>query len=331
MSTAKDIAMRLAERAMDVACYLYPQGKHKSNHWVVGSIDGEPGQSLKICLQGRWADFATDHHGDLIDLWQLQRNISCAEAIKEAKQWLGMPEMEFVAYRPPKFNKPKTNFNEITTSSAVYDYLQNQRCLNAQVISAFHIAEKDNFIVFPYYHKEQVLMIKHLHIEREKGKKKIFVEPDGQRCLFGWQVIDDAAREITLTEGELDAMSLYQYGITALSLPFGGGAGNKHRWIDFEFERLAIFDKIYLCFDNDEVGQQTITAVIDRLGRHRCYVVTLPEKDANACLQKGLSKSVIDDCYRQARTLDPAELKSAREYLDKVINLFYPTDTVMQG
>jgi len=50
-------------------------------------------------------------------------------------------------------------------------------------------------------------------------------------------------------------MTLYQYGFPALSVPFGGGTGNKHRWLEYEFDRLAVFDEIYLCFDQDKEGQ----------------------------------------------------------------------------
>lgn len=50
-----------------------------------------------------------------------------------------------------------------------------------------------------------------------------------------------------------------------------------------------MFDRIDLCFDNDTTGQQTVTALLDRLGRHRCRVVILPHKDANACLQENVA------------------------------------------
>ncbi len=39
-------------------------------------------------------------------------------------------------------------------------------------------------------------------------------------------------------------MTLSQYGISALSLPFGGGARDKHRWLEWEFDRLSIFDTL---------------------------------------------------------------------------------------
>lgn len=335
MNTAKDIAHRLAERAIDVSRYLYPNGKQKNHYWVIGSTEGEPGESLKITLQGdkqgRWIDFATDDRGDLLDLWKAQRKISVCEALNEAKQWLGIASPVFYAERPQKYVKPNQNIDILSEHSAVAEYLMTQRCLTLITIKTFNISEKNNYIVFPFLKNDTVLMKKYLHIKRENNKKKIFVEPNAQPCLFGWQTIPDHLREITLTEGELDAMSLHQYGIPALSLPFGGGQGDKHRWIDYEFDHLAVFDKIYLCFDNDDVGQQTLTAILDRLGRHRCYTVVLPHKDANACLQHNISKETIAACFSEAKTQDPDELKPAQSYVDHVMNLFYPNDTHMSG
>ena len=52
MNTAKDIAGLLSERANELAFYLYPNGKQVNNEFLIGSIEGEPGQSMKICLQG---------------------------------------------------------------------------------------------------------------------------------------------------------------------------------------------------------------------------------------------------------------------------------------
>lgn len=335
MNTAKDIARLLSERVNELAFYLYPNGRQTNSEFLIGSIEGEAGQSMKICLEGNkkglWADFATGHGGDLIDLWMAKRKISCAEALKEAKQWLGITDPEFIASKPKKLHKPDNNLAELSIKSPVAQYLMGERNVSFDTLLKFKISEKNNYIVFPFYREQELLMTKSLHITRENEKKKIFVDANCEPCLFGWQALPDNLREITLTEGEIDAMSLWEYGIPALSLPFGGGSGDKHRWIDTEFDRLAVFDKIYLCFDNDEVGQQTLAAVIDRLGRHRCYVVTLPAKDANACLQQGISQEIISECFVSAKTQDPDELKSARSYLDQVMNLFYPNSPEING
>jgi hypothetical protein len=64
----------------DLACaiqsfclYLFPNGKYRNRMYCVGSLEGEPGNSLKICLSGEkvgmWKDFATGEGGNnLLDL-----------------------------------------------------------------------------------------------------------------------------------------------------------------------------------------------------------------------------------------------------------------------
>ena len=71
-SSAKDISKALAKRVESVANYLFPSGKIVGKEFHVGSISGEPGQSLSICLKGDksgvFCDFATGDSGDLLDL-----------------------------------------------------------------------------------------------------------------------------------------------------------------------------------------------------------------------------------------------------------------------
>ncbi|MBN0941860.1 toprim domain-containing protein, partial [Pseudomonas aeruginosa] len=90
---------------------------------------------------------------------------------------------------------------------------------------------------------------------------------DTEPCLFGWQAIPDGNREVTITEGEIDAMTAWQYGRPALSVPFGGGKDGKQRWIEYEFDNLQRFDVIYLCLDDDEPGHQATEEIVRRLGR----------------------------------------------------------------
>ena len=91
---AQEIALRLAERAPDVASYLLPGGKRVSGEWTAGSVSGEPGKSLSVRLTGEkagvWKDFATGEGGDLLNLWSSCRGIQVSQAMREAESWLGI-------------------------------------------------------------------------------------------------------------------------------------------------------------------------------------------------------------------------------------------------
>lgn len=326
---AKEIARNLAQRAEDVAQYLLSQGKKVGNEWRAGNIYGQSGQSLGVHLTGEkaglWCDFATGDKGDLLDLWAKSRNLKISEAIKEATRYLDISSPHFEAYRSPKFVKPDLPIAiEENNLSPVMLYLINDRKLTKETLLAYKIGQHGQEIIFPYWRNEELVFIKYLKLERVNNKKSMRTEAGCEPCLFGWHMLPDNSRTVIICEGEIDAMSLYQYGLPALSVPFGGGGGNKQKWLEYEFDRLAIFDEIFLCMDDDEEGRLATNELVNRLGRHRCRVVKLPLKDANACLQAGISADEIKRCFVEAKTLDPEELKSAKEFTEQVIEEFYP-------
>lgn len=329
MNNFKEVSALLANRAEDVARYLLSNGKKEGNEWRAGNIHGDSGQSLGVHLTGDkagiWKDFATDQSGDLLDLWRLNRNLSISAALKEARGYLGLADIRFESYKPTNFVRPIKKITPPLDKSPVMTYLVQERKLTVETLHAFKIGEQPDKIILPYYRDGQLIFVKYLGLQRPEGKKQISVEKNCEPCLFGWHLVPNNARTITITEGELDAMSLYQYGITALSVPFGGGSGRKHEWLEYEFDRLAVFDEIFLCFDNDSAGQTAVIDLIERLGLYRCRIVKLPLKDANACLQAGISKKEMEECFAAARTLDPEELKQANHFVNDVIEEFYPT------
>ncbi len=215
-------------------------------------------------------------------------------------------------------------------TSPIMSYLINERQLTFETITAYKISSQNRKIIFPYWRDDELIFVKQLDLDRVNGKKHS-VEPNCEPCLFGWHLIPANVRKVTICEGEIDAMSLYQYGFPALSVHFGGGGGNKQKWLEYEFDRLAIFDEIYLCLDNDKEGQIATLELMERLGPHRCRIVKLPYKDANECLQENIDQEVINQCFHKATTLEPEELKLAHQFVEQVIDVFYPPVGSHQG
>ncbi|WP_375669048.1 toprim domain-containing protein [Bartonella sp. MR168JLCBS] len=131
-------------------------------------------------------------------------------------------------------------------------------------------------------------------------------------------------RTIVITEGEIDALSLAAYGYPAVSVPFGGGSGGKHNWIENEFDHLESFETIFLATDMDQPGEEAAREIASRLGRHRCYRVRLPRKDANDCLTAGINRATIKAAFSSAQSFAPEGLRRASDYKDQVIGLFWP-------
>jgi len=343
----REIVERLNDRAEEIAAHLLPAGRRRGREWEVGNIRGETGDSLKVCVEGakrgRWRDFATgEESGDLLDLWREVKGLSLAEAIRDVKRYLGIQEPAFEKLTGKSYRRPTAPkaAKKVADESPVRKYLAG-RGLTAESINAYRLGEVEAvgpwqgwkrqepwqgpWIVLPSFRGNELTAVKYLHLQRRDGKKQTIVEANCEPCLFGWQAIPENSRTVTLCEGELDALTLWQYGFPALSVPFGGGAGAKQQWIDNEFHHLERFEEIALCLDQDEEGEKATREIIGRLGAHRCKVVRLPHKDANECLQKGVPADEIRACFEAAESLVPGELKSPTAFSKAVIEEFFPS------
>jgi twinkle protein len=326
MSDITAIKRALSARAQAVAEYLLPHGKREGHEWRAGSTSGDKGQSLGVHLAGDkagvWSDFATGESGDLIDLWSASRGVSLSEAIEQARAYCGMtpPQQSFGAQR--NYTRPPRPACTKPTPT-VLDYLRENRNLPDATIDAYKVAADGNTIVFPFLLPDGELAL----AKARKAEDGASPKPTAANCepvLFGWQAVPDSARDIIITEGELDAMSWHAYGHPAMSVPFGGGKGAKQQWIENEFDRLARFERIFISTDMDQPGEEAAAEIIARLGRHRCYRVSLPHKDANDCLVNGVSREDMERRLREAKSFDPDGLRRAADYFDDVAHLFWP-------
>ncbi|AXD42559.1 bifunctional DNA primase/helicase [Salmonella enterica] len=319
-----------------VAPHLLPSGKKEGQEWVAGNVNGDKGNSLKINLSGKkkWADFAEGDGGDMLDLWMACRGINLHQAMQEAKAFLGIKDDDhhFDARREKKFSRPdrKKIARYVTRTESHLEYLQS-RGISPEVVKRYEVVsgkvwngERElDALVLPYKRDGELLQVKRISTERPDGKKVIMAEGDCEPCLFGWQALDTGVRAVVLCEGEIDCMSYAQYGIPALSVPFGGGKGAKQQWIEFEFHNLDRFEEIFISMDVDDVGREAAREIASRLGEHRCRLVTLPHKDINECLMNGVTEDEIWQYIGTASYFDPEELYSAREFYQDTVNAFY--------
>jgi twinkle protein len=208
------------------------------------------------------------------------------------------------------------------------------------------------WILFPFLRPQpggalDLINIKWLHLKREphptkpgKTKKVQLQEKNCEPGLFGWQAASPTARKAIICEGEIDAMSGHQLlasigrtdAIACFSPPAGAGRGEKQLWIEQEFDRLERFDDIVLCFDMDRVGQDKVAMeeMVRRLGVHRCRIMklalTAPQKDTNDALVAGMTGEEYLAAWTAAKHLSPDELRSASEFVEEVLEEFYPPD-----
>ena len=324
--TAAQIADRLAMQAQDVASYLLPHGKLKSGEWCVGDLSGSDGESLKVRVTGGkagvWSDFAEGIGGDLLDLWAQVRGMSIIDAMREAGDYLGVVPPSIAARIAPTVKAPQ-GAAKASDDMGVWQWLTGVRKLPQDALAAYRVGSHKGAAVFPAFTPDGKAL-QYLKYRSPHGKT-FWSESGSTPCLFGWQAIPPGAREVWITEGEMDSIALHAYGFPALSVT--NGAGNLG-WIDTEFDNLARFDTIYLSFDMDKPGQDALPKVAERLGITRCRAVKLPHKDANDCLMAGVPGDEIFDAVRSAGTFDPPELVAASTLADDVIRLIHPNGPI---
>lgn len=312
---ANELARLLSAQVEGVVRLLLPNGRRVGHEWRVGSVDGEAGKSMGVHLTGEkagvWLDGESGESGDLIGLWMAVKALSLRDACTEAMGFLGIRE-DRIDPPPKRYGKPTRD--GVTRLSAEHRaWLEVERKIAPASIDAYRLASHGDELMFPYLRDGELVAAKYRRLP-----KTFRQAADCAPSLFGWQVVPADARVALICEGELDALAWHSYGVPALSVPMGGGTGNKHGWVQTEYERLSLFDTIFLSMDGDKAGQDAVRELVERLGRDRCRVVQLPFKDANDCLLRDVPREDMLACLRDARTLDPSELRDVAEYEDAI-------------
>lgn len=99
-SRARDLAHRLAGEAEAVCHHYLSNGRREGCTWRVGDVDNHRGGSLCVRLvgatdgarrAGKWTDYASGQHGDLLDLIAAALGTDLVGAMDEAERFLGLP------------------------------------------------------------------------------------------------------------------------------------------------------------------------------------------------------------------------------------------------
>ena len=145
--------------------------------------------------------------------------------------------------------------------------------------------------VAPYYDKNLNLKAQHI-----RGADKQFSwrgEPDDIQ-LFGQKLWSAGGKRLTITEGEIDAMTISQiqeHKWAVVSIP--SGVGSAVQSVKDNLEWVTSFEKVILCFDSDEQGQKAAKAVAVILPPGKAQIAHLPLKDPSDMLQAGRAKELI--------------------------------------
>lgn len=156
----------------------------------------------------------------------------------------------------------------------------------------------------------------------DKSKQRL-IPKGGSWGLFGWNTVPVASDEIVLTEGEFDAMAVYQAtGLPAVSLPNGCQSLPPN-----VLPLLERFKRIYLWMDNDLSGQANVEKFAAKLGSSRCYIVRpsvdapIKPKDANEALLSGVDlQEMILSAERMPHSQIATFEQLRREVFEEIVN-----------
>ena len=161
-------------------------------------------------------------------------------------------------------------------------YLEG-RGLTEKTIKHFGLgySEYHDAISIPIIKKGEVVNIKYRFLNPKDIR---YTQESGCET---WVFHDEGLQEgmikggVLITEGEFDAMSLWQQGITNVISP-SSGKDSYGLWL----EMMDRIKSVYLCYDNDEPGKNASKKLAERIGIGKTKEVFLPEgiKDANQLL-----------------------------------------------
>ena len=160
---------------------------------------------------------------------------------------------------------------------------------------------------------------------RDTANKKFWSEGSmSEAGLFGQNVFTQKAKFITITEGEVDAMSAYQLmGSQWPVVSLKNGAASAVSNCKQSFEYLNQFGNIVLCFDNDKAGKKAANEVAEIFEPNKCRIMQLDLKDANECLKVGMKSEDFINAWWASKPFTPAGIINLHDLGDSLYDEDY--------
>lgn len=286
--------------------------KSTRNEFRLGSIDGELGESLKITRTGHyaglWHDFnpAGSGSGDVITLIERRRNLNFKEAVKWARDWLGVSAGDVIKKPPDSSEKERSSRlreanseflarrqKRLRESPEVLRWLKG-RGLYSETAQAFHLDLSEIYtdregvdhgfaltapVIGPYrrplnstvYHNIPGLTLNPTDINSwMKGPPRTYYSEAADR--FKTVFVCEGLKDLWRT---WQALSDNQEGITLLLISSTHGSGIPDEWQNAAF--WSRFESIFLGQDNDRAGD-ALALRVARVAGHETLRVRPPRE-----------------------------------------------------
>ena len=162
-----------------------------------------------------------------------------------------------------------------------------ERGISKNTCKFFNVTKGSSHWYFPYYDDER----NHIANKKRSITDKKFLSQGklSSSTLFG-QNLFNGGKYITITEGEIDALSVFQMmGSKWPVVSIKTGAKSAVSDVSANYDYFNQFDNIKICFDNDEPGKKAAKEVAELL-MPKTHIINLNMKDANEYLINGEEK-----------------------------------------
>ena len=187
------------------------------------------------------------------------------------------------------------------------------RKITEETCRKFNVRQEGPALRFPYYSANRVVGYK------EKDPKKNFrwsgKNEDDQ--LFG-QHLFGSGKTLVITEGELDALSVWQARPNWPVVSIPSGAQGAKKALSKQLSYLMGFGEIVLMFDNDEAGAKAAEECIGLFPSDKVFLASLGSyKDASEALQAGDGEAIRQSIWNK-RSYVPQSIIDGRDLFDLV-------------
>lgn len=245
--STEEIRSKLLSKLESALSYLLPNGKVKSNQFLVGNINGDIGESLKVELSGPkaglWRDFATGESGDIFELWGKVRGIDTktefTKLIENINSFLGVygsSLLPITGTSLENFNKAANNDNtkhndNFAKPTAKWAYIDKEGILIAKVFRYDMESKSKNFKMYD-------------------AVNNVYKSPEIRPLYNIPGIAQTKNKKVILVEGEKCAQSLIDKGICATTAMGGANAQlEKTDWTPLQGKDIIIWP------DNDTPGK----------------------------------------------------------------------------
>ena len=197
------------------------------------------------------------------------------------------------------------------------------RKISEETCKKFNVRQEGPCLRFPYYSGGRVVAYK----ERDPAKNFTWHGKNEEHSLFG-QNLFGSGKRIVVTEGELDALSVWSVfpNWPVVSIP--NGAQNARKALQYQLKYLLGFDTVILMFDGDEAGVQATEECINLFPLDKVFIASLGTyKDASEALVAGDGDAIRQAIWK-AHPYTPKSIIDGRALFDLVSQPLHGRDAL---